>query len=65
MGIQGLGMKELYLRIMRKLNILIAGNDAKGKVFFISSNMGLLCNTAQNGPGYRLSEAAVNSMQQC
>ncbi|OGX90041.1 SDR family NAD(P)-dependent oxidoreductase [Hymenobacter coccineus] len=31
-----------------------------GQVIFISSNMGLPRNAAPNGPGYRLSKAAVN-----
>lgn len=31
-----------------------------GKVIFLSSNMGLPENAAPNGPGYRLSKAAIN-----
>ncbi|OKS88056.1 SDR family NAD(P)-dependent oxidoreductase [Mucilaginibacter polytrichastri] len=39
---------------------LLAHINAEGKVAFISSNMGLPRNAAPNGPGYRLSKAAIN-----
>lgn len=34
--------------------------NKKGQVIFISSSMGLPRNAAPNGPGYRLSKAAIN-----
>ncbi len=39
---------------------LLAQLKDGGQVVFISSNMGLPRNAAPNGPGYRLSKAAVN-----
>lgn len=60
-----------YNSFMQTLNTNIAGvvfftepllkhMNEGGRVIFISSNMGLPGNAGPNGPGYRLSKAAIN-----